>query len=424
MLKKSLILVVLILIVYGSSACSSKKKQDSQPQVLTVSTGKSIQQMIDKANPGDMIVIQPGTYGGDIVITTKDLTVRGENRNTVIIDGRYKQDNGITVAADGVRIENLTVQAFKTNGILFQGGYVADGSNDDAAKPVLARYKLDYVNALNNGLYGIYGFSSTDGEISNTYTRANADAGIYVGQCSPCRTAVYLNKAEMNGIGYQGANASKSMAIYSNDFSNNRTGIHLLSETKEQKAPQVDVNVVSNLVSENNADAAPTTTPELYGFGIVVAGGRSNNIEKNTANKNAQAGLVLVNNGEYLPEKNAFKSNESRENGFPVGFDIAYIITGRNDVMSLGNCFESNSYSSSSIDTIEKVLPCQGAGTGPFPSQQWKKFVIPAAPGYDTIPIEPQNQKSMPGNINTIPKTLGKLKMPDLSKLGLYGSDN
>ncbi|HQZ14383.1 MAG TPA: right-handed parallel beta-helix repeat-containing protein [Acidimicrobiia bacterium] len=402
------------------SSCSSttKETKNTNPKVLAVSSGDSIQEVIDAAQSGDVVLIDSGTYTGDIVVTTPDITIRGEDRNDVIIDGKYKQDNGIVVAANGVRVENLTVQSFKTNGILFQGGYEIDDQKDSTPE-VLDRYQIQHVNALSNGLYGIYAFASKNGVINNTYSSGNADAGIYIGQCKPCNTLVYQNVAEINGIGMQGANASQELYIYANDFSNNRTGIQFLSETKEKKAPQEAVYVVSNKANDNNQALAPATNPDLFGFGIVISGGNDNFIQSNLTKNNARAGIMLVENGTFLPNNNTFENNLSRENGVPFGFDIAYLISGRPDVMSLGNCFQTNSFSSSSIDKIESVLPCTGSAPGPFKSQPLKAFAIPVAPSYETVAPTQLSNENKPGDIDGIPKKLIAIAKPDLSGLSV-----
>ena len=400
------------------SSCTSTAKEAKHvdPKVLAVSSGDSIQEALNVAKSGDVVLIDSGTYSGDLVVTTPDITIRGEDRNNVIIDGKNKQDNGIVVAANGVRVENLTVQSFRTNGILFQGGY--ESTDQKGTTPeVLDRYQIQFVNALSNGLYGIYAFASENGTISNTYSSGNADAGIYVGQCKPCSTLIFENKAESNGIGIQGANASQELYIFSNDFSNNRTGIQFLSETKEKKAPQESVYIVANNASNNNNANAPSTKPELFGFGIMIAGGNDNFIQSNRTSNNDVIGIALVENADFLPSNNTFENNISRDNGVPFGFDIGYIISGRPDVMSMGNCFVGNSFSSSSIDKIEILLPCDGAGPGPFKSQPLKKINIPPAPDYTTVGIVQQTQANKAGKIDLMPKKLVKISKPDLSNL-------
>jgi parallel beta-helix repeat protein len=414
--KIALYLCLACVLVLTATACSSPK-EDAKPLVLNVSSGDDLQKAINAAKPGDVVLIEEGTYSGDIVVSTNDITIRGADRNNVVIDGNYEQDNGIIVSADGVRVENLTVQKFRTNGLLVAGGYgdeVIEGEDT-----IIERYSVTYVNALNNGLYGIYAFASVDGTIANTFSTANADAGIYIGQCKPCRAQVFNNIAHGNGIGLQGANASKELSIFNNNFSDNRTGIHMLSETKEKEAPQEDVQIVSNRLDSNNNANTPTTTPDLFGFGIVIAGGRNNVIDRNRTDDNVQVGILITAQGEFLSENNIVRGNGSKGNGVPFGFDLAYLIEGRPDVMSSGNCFEDNEYGSSSIDRIQENLPCEGAAPGPFKSQPLKSYDIPPAVSYSSIAVVPQTRQSMPGDLTAIPTKLEKVTMRDLSDLRL-----
>lgn len=415
---KKIVLTLVILSVFVLTSCSSKEKESSEPKVLSVKSGGSIQEVVNAAMPGDLVLIEPGTYEGDVVVTTEDITIRGLDRNKVVIDGNYKQDNGLLVAANGVRIENLTVQKFRTNGILFQGGYETQDSKEQPSQ-ILERYSATFINALNNGLYGIYAFSAKDGTIAETYTAANADAGIYIGQCKPCNASVFKNVAENNGRGFQAANASEAIYIFGNNFSKNRAGIHILSDTKEKKAPQGDVIIRSNITSENNAASAPSDTEQLFGIGILIAGGNDNLIENNLSKGNVIAGIALAENNTFLPEGNIFRGNLSRENGAPFGFDLAYIISGRPDVMSMGNCFENNSYSSSSVDKIQQVLPCSGAAPGPFKSQPFKKYNVPPVADYKTIPVSVLDKENYPGELEVIPAKLKTIKKPDLSGFGV-----
>src|SRR5690606_4863328 len=127
------------------SSCGSDSDKNREPRVLNVASGESIQKTLDKTVPGDVVLLEEGTYTGDIVVSTEEVTIRGKKRNTVIIDGKYKQDNGIVVAASGARIENLTVQSFRFNGVLVQGGY---NTGEFVADETLNRYSIQYVNAL------------------------------------------------------------------------------------------------------------------------------------------------------------------------------------------------------------------------------------------------------------------------------------
>ena len=55
----------------------------------------TIQAAVDAAEPGGIVLISPGVYEEAVVVTTPFLTIRGLDRNRVILEGGFTLDNGI-----------------------------------------------------------------------------------------------------------------------------------------------------------------------------------------------------------------------------------------------------------------------------------------------------------------------------------------
>lgn len=273
----------------------------------------------EKAQPGDMILVAPGTYPEQVLITTPDITIRGEDRNEVIVDGEGIRPYGIVAMADGVRVENLTVTRTTFYGLLFTGLHDESGPSaptandyqawDPEAFPPLQRFLADHVTATNNGLYGIYAFNSQNGAILNSYASGSADSGIYVGQCAECNIAVIGNVAERNAVGFENANASGPLLVAGNRFTDNRLGMTFLSSYQEAFVPQARNTVVGNLVANNTAEATPSHANGGFGIGIGISGGVENTFENNLIIGNHRAGVALENTEDLAALENVFKNN-------------------------------------------------------------------------------------------------------------------
>ena len=121
----------------------------SRSEIRVPEDTPTLQDAIAQASPGDEIVLSAGTYPGGVVIpeAKRDLTIRGIDRNAVVLDGADRRKNGIVVHADGVSILNLSAHNFTENALYWDG---AD------------RFRASYVTVWNVGEYGIY---VEDGEL-------------------------------------------------------------------------------------------------------------------------------------------------------------------------------------------------------------------------------------------------------------------
>ncbi|MEM3579933.1 MAG: NosD domain-containing protein [Candidatus Bathyarchaeia archaeon] len=108
-MSKTLLLLILCLctttiIKYGKTLVNAK------PSTLIVPYDfGSIQDAINNANSGDVILIHPGIYYENIIIN-KSITLLGKDRENTIIDGRGLGSIIISIQASNVNISNLTIQ--------------------------------------------------------------------------------------------------------------------------------------------------------------------------------------------------------------------------------------------------------------------------------------------------------------------------
>jgi hypothetical protein len=330
------------------------------PDVLVVpSEHASVQEAVDNAKPGDLILIAPGTYNEAVRVDTDDLVIRGEERNTVIFDGQFALTDGFLVAANGVAIENLTVQNYTQNGIVFSGPFASQqrGSSEGydsiygVGDNVVDGYRVSYVTAANNGQYGVYAFAARNGVIEYSYASGHPDSGFYVGQCRPCNALLHNLTAEKNAIGYYGTNASGDVWVIESVFRANRLGIAPNSQDAERLAPQQQTVVAANLVIDNDDEDTPEIPMGLFGVGIAIGGGTENIVFRNRIVGHVSAGIVVSPLGRYAPENNRIEENILTQNTFDLVLRV-------DDATGAGNCFKDNMFAVSDPNQIEMLLGC------------------------------------------------------------------
>jgi hypothetical protein len=339
---------------------------------------ETIQAAVDAAAPGDLILIEPGTYEEEVNVTTDDLTLRGLDRNEVILDGGFELENGVRILeADGVVVENLTAQNYTRNGVFWTG---VDG------------YRGSYLTTIRNGDYGVYAFGSVNGTLEHSYASGSPDAGFYIGQCYPCEALIDDVVSEYNGLGYSGTNSGGNLTIVNSTFQMNRAGIVPNSGSYEGCAPERESTIVGNLVLSNNNDATSAIDAAILGEdnGILVSGGVDNVIERNRVDDHEIAGIAIVPFPEDDPigpipdeppspcteDAVAVSEAEQAELDNPLPWPAVRNRVAENVVTESGiwdiifistaefeNCVEANEAEVVSPADIEAVAPCGGPFT-------------------------------------------------------------
>ncbi|MEP6482303.1 MAG: right-handed parallel beta-helix repeat-containing protein [Rhodoglobus sp.] len=396
--RLSLGAVLALTVVASISGCATTAPKQSMV-VEVPKDAATLAGALAAVAPGGMILISPGVYPEQLVVNKKDVTVRGLDRNATIIDGGGTRPFGVVGIADGVRIENLTVRNTTFYGVLVTGLHDGNGPSantgqdykkiDPAKSPPLQRFAIDYVTAYNNGLYGIYAFDAQHGTITNSYASGSADSGFYVGQCPDCDIVLSGNVAERNAVGFENANASTSLTIIGNRFSNNRVGLTLISNYREAFTPQ-SANVVSgNVISNNFSADSPAQEDGGFGIGLGISGGQKNEVSNNRIEGNPRAGVLLASTEDLPAIGNTFSTNAFGANGI----DIANVSTAR--APAVNNC----------VDGTPSSLPAElfAACTQPQPAITVAELPGGAAPvGMSFLKvIAPIEQPGMPAPKST-----------------------
>ena len=366
----------------------------------------TVQEGVDHAKPGGMVLIASGVYHESVVVTTPYITIRGEDRNTTILDGQNKLPNGVhVIEADGVTIENLTTRHFVLNGVQWSSVF---------------GYRASYVTAYDNGDYGIYAFDSQYGQFDHSYAGGSPDSGFYIGQCNPCHGLITDSLAENNAVGYLGTNAGGDLAVVNSEWRDNMVGIVPNTLDSEGGPPQQGVVIAGNYVHDNNSTTADSKDLGYiaYGMGILVFGGIDDTVTNNLVEDQQTYGIAVlpdIDTNLWTTGNNQVLSNIVRRSG-RADLALGPLSTG-------GDCFSGNTASTSIPPKIQILYGCAGPSfrwfgggdmapfvdvgirflntfDGVFPHGDWRtQPAPPSQPGMDsplTAPPFPADPSSLP----------------------------
>ncbi len=372
----------------------------------------TIQAAVDASEPGDLVLVDRGIYREAVDVKTPGITIRGVDRNEVIIDGEFERTNGIqALFTDGVVVENLTTQNHRVNGVFWTG---------------VRGFRASYVTAINNGDYGIYAFDSSDGLFEHSYASGSPDASYYIGQCNPCESVITDSIGEYSGLGYSGSNASTEIYIINSVFSNNGTGLAPNSLDGELLPPTENVVVAGNLIHDNGYGPFPHKGAQWsgQGQGIALAGTLDSQILKNRIFNHPGNGVMVLSNVDknvYMPSGNEVRGNVISGSGLA---DITLTGPAQSE-----NCYEDNDFTSSMPALLEFKQPCDGlrlpalwelgAWSGPFGRVVEYGLELNDDVSYQDMP-HPEPQPQIPGGADAeVVPAVNVFEKPDIDAISV-----
>ena len=311
---------------------------------LSVAGGQynTIHQAVDAANPGDTVVVAPGTYAENVVVN-KPLTITG----TGTVQAADSSKDVFLVTSQGVHIDGLTV----TGGV--SGVDVANASS----------CVISNINAHDN-VRGVYLAGATNSEVRNS-NLSNNGYGVYCDYASSSTIANNVATGEKgtgNTLGdgvyiyYGGSNT-----VSNNDLSSNHVfGISLFRSSNN--------TITGNTISQNE------------NFGVRLREADNNVLTFNTIRANVQLGILIIQTTNHQIYLNNFIDQPTAMSGAtevkldsPQAMAYTYNATARTGYM--GNYYSDY-----------KGTDSNGTGIGSTPSAYGDKYpLIQPVASYGTI---------------------------------------
>ena len=292
----------------GIALISGTAASASTSRTIVVRPGQSIQAAVDRAHPGDTVLVKRGIYHQSVQIRKDGITLRGSGDfygGTVIVPpksipktlcNQVFGPTGICILAKKVDVKTgavikpvrndtvtaLLVKGFPGNGVF---GYGTVGM------------RVLRVAAINNGEYGISRFESRDTLFAHDIATGSGEAGFYVGDSPHADTVVRDNKAYGNALGIFIRHA-RHILVKDNRVSGNCQGILVLDDGQPGGAG--NTGVVHNSVSKNNKFCPKNEeAPPLQGGGILLLGATHtlvahNGVFGNSGKQFNSGGIVVV----------------------------------------------------------------------------------------------------------------------------------
>ena len=339
MVSNLLLFVAVALIVCAALAVPASAA------TLTVGAGgqyNTIQQAVGAANPGDTVLVAPGTYAENVVVN-KPLTITGN----ATVQAADSSKDVFLVTSQGVHIDGLTITG---------GASGVDVANTSSCA-------ITNINAHGN-VRGVYLAFATNSEVRNSDLSNNG-------------YGVYCDYASSNTISNNVATGEKGNGVALGD------GIYMFySDSNNVSGNDLSANHVYGISlyhSSNNTVTGNTINQNEY-YGVRFREAENNAFTFNTIRANIQLGILIIQTTNHQIYLNNFIDQPTAMTGTAeVKLDspqaMAYTYNGTALTGYMGNYYSDY-----------KGTDSNGTGIGSTPSAYGDKYpLIQPVASYGTI---------------------------------------
>jgi hypothetical protein len=279
---------------------------------IHVFPGDSIQDAVKAADPGDEVIVHPGTYRESVSIKTNHLTLRGagdRRAGSVIKPGDDRRcDNGhigICIlrhksGSDRVPTRDIHVTGFRIQGFRDFGIGVFD------ARDTLFRNNT----FVRDHEYGFGAFGSKRTKVFHNVAKGAEEAGFYIGDSAHSGAVLRGNRARRNHqFGFFFRDSSRGLARH-NLAVQNCVGMILLNTGAPGGVRRWRVS--DNRVLRNNRRCGGN--PPASGTGIALLGAQANVVRSNSVKGNRPTGPSFIPGGIVVLSSAPFGGSDSAHN--------------------------------------------------------------------------------------------------------------
>jgi parallel beta-helix repeat protein len=353
-------------------------------KTIHVHKGDSIQKGVNKADPGDTVLVDPGKYKEKshsclfdsdqscaVVIKKKNVAlVANSGKKDVTIEAKGGQENGVGIGKT-VSADCLTDGSKRLKGA-FVSGFIIKGFKDNGLFLACTQnFRVTGVTAKKNLEYGIFPSHAVNGRVDHSFASGANDTGIYIGQSSDIR--IDHNEAKKNVSGFEIENSSDVRADH-NDATGNTGGILSFTLPNLDVKTNSDNRIDHNTVTANNKantclEPGDAVCGVPVGTGILLLAVDTNTVEQNQVTGNNSVGIAVANycitndcsggiDIDPDPDNNHVLTNKVTGNGsspdpniLPPPLDV-FAKDLAWDTTGTGNCWSGNTFGTSFPATL------------------------------------------------------------------------